>query len=310
MKTEIETKIIDGRKMREKILEGIKKEVSKLSFQPVFCDVLIGEDFASKQYVEMKAKIAEKVGMKFYKATFKEDLSPEVIIEEIKKIKEVPNISGVIIQLPLPERFNQYKKEILDSVPEELDVDCLGTKASKKFYNNTNDIGFPTALACLYILDSLFSGDTNQIDTIEEDGKTFSKENSKNNLKNKKIIVLGQGELVGKPVSALLRFRGLNPVILTSRTDNNEAIIKTADIIISGIGKGKYLKGNMIKKGAILIDAGTSESNGGIIGDIDMESMKGVAGFLSPVPGGVGPVTVGILLENVLKVAEKLELKK
>ena len=274
--------IIDGKKIRDEILADIKKEISSLSFQPVFCDVLVGDDPASKQYVEMKAKNAEKLGMKFHSANFNDTISPEVLVEEIKKLEFVPNICGIIIQLPLPKKFTD-RKIILDSVPTKLDVDCLGAIASEKFYKNENAIGFPTALACMALLDSL---------NVE--------------LKNKKIVVLGQGDLVGKPVTALLKFRGLNPEIIRSNTENKEAIIKQADIIISGMGHAKYITGDMIKTGAILIDAGTSESEGGIVGDVDLESVKDVASFVSPVPGGVGPVTGAMLLRNVLKVA-KLE---
>ena len=143
------------------------------------------------------------------------------------------------------------------------------------------------ALACVAILDSLNL-----------------------NLENKKIVVLGRGDLVGRPVTALLRFRGLEPVVIRSKTENKESLIKEADIIISGIGKGKYIRGNMIKKGMVLIDAGTSEGNSGIIGDVDLESVADVAGFVSPVPGGVGPVTVAMLLENVLYVAKSITKNK
>ena len=112
--------------------------------------------------------------------------------------------------------------------------------------------------------------------------------------------------LVGKPVTHLLLSRELSPEIVTSKTENKEKNIKEADVVISGIGQGKYITGEMIKKGAILIDAGTSEDCGAIVGDVDLESVKNVASFVSPVPGGVGPVTVAMLLNNVLTVAKKL----
>ena len=127
------------------------------------------------------------------------------------------------------------------------------------------------------------------------------------NLKGKIIAVLGQGELVGKPVSELLRYRGLTYLVIDNKTENKEYILQKADIIISGIGKGKYITGNMIKYGAVLIDVGTSESNAGISGDVDLESVKDVAGYVSPVPGGVGPVTVAMLLNNVLTVAKGIK---
>ena len=282
--------IIDGKKLSREILDKVKSEVSLLPFTPVFCDVLVGEDPASVQYVKMKAKTAEMVGMKFHNASFPSAITIVDLIKEIKVLNKVKNMCGIIVQLPLPEHID--RQLVLDSIDSNLDVDCLGTAASAKFYNNENVVGFPTALACMAILDSL-----------------------ELNFKNKKVVVLGQGLLVGKPVSALLRFRGLEPVVITSKTENKDMLIKAADIIISGIGKGKYITGSMIKKGTILIDAGTSESNGGppsgqgrasIVGDVDLESVKDVALYVSPVPGGVGPVTVAMLLNNVLQVAKNL----
>lgn len=205
---------------------------------------------------------------------------------------------GIIVQLPLPPGID--KQVVLDSIDPHLDVDCLGKVASEKFYNNYNsekDLGFPTALACMALLDSI------NLD-----------------LKKKIIVVMGQGALVGKPVSALLRNRGLIYQVMSSKTENKEYMLQQADVIISGIGKARYITGNMIKFGAILIDAGTSEEinndqnnnlgdKSSIIGDVDLESVKNVAGYVSPVPGGVGPVTVAMLLNNVLKVAKDISKK-
>lgn len=272
--------IIDGRKLKFEILDNVWKEVEALPFQPVFCDILVGEDLASRQYVEMKRKTAEGVGMKFYRADFPGSITTEELIQEIKKINEIENMCGVIVQLPLPVHIDRQK--VLDSIAPELDVDCLGKVASEKFYAGEGDMGYPTALACMALLDSL------NLD-----------------LKNKKITVLGQGTLVGKPVSALLRFRNLNHTAVTTKTENKEKIIKEADVIISGLGQGKYITGDMIKPGVVIIDAGTSEENGAIVGDVDLESVKDIAGFVTPTPGGVGPVTVALLLQNVLKVAKK-----
>lgn len=288
-------KIIDGKKLRDKILTKTKKEVAGLPFVPVFCDVLVGDDIASLQYVGMKAKKAESVGIKFHNANFPTSITTGELIKEIKILNKIPDMCGIIVQLPLPLHLD--KQAILDSIDPELDVDCLGTVRSEKFYNNyegENDLGFPTAVSCMALLDSLNL-----------------------NLKDKKIVVLGQGNLVGKPVVALLKFRGLNPIIIRSKTparnaygeavaggENKEQFIKEADVIISGMGKGKYITGDMIKAGAVLIDAGTSEDEGAIVGDVDFESVKDVAGYLTPTPGGVGPVTVAILLKNVLIVAK------
>lgn len=287
--------IIDGRKLRAEILEKIKKEVATLTFVPVFCDVLVGDDPASVQYVNMKARTAEIVGIHFHKAVFGASISTEDLVKEIKVLNKVKNMCGIIIQLPLPPSID--RKTILDSIDSRLDVDCLGSIASDKFYNNYNretDLGFPTALACMALLDSL---------DLE--------------LKGKIIIVLGQGELVGKPTAALLRSRGLIFQTVNKDTENKEYFLKQADIVISGMGKGRYITGNMIKPGAILIDAGTSEDTNknqsnnlrdrsGIVGDVDLESVRNVAGYATPTPGGVGPVTVAMLLNNVLTVAKSL----
>ena len=286
--------IVDGKKIRNEILEKVKQEVSALPFQPLFCDVLVGNDPASVQYVEMKGRMAEEVGIAFYRANFPQDISTEDLIQEIKKLNEVPHMCGIIIQLPLPEHID--RQATLDAIRPDLDVDCLGAVASEKFYTGEGELGYPTALACMAILDSL---------NLDLDPSTpFDKAQDRSLGASKKIVVQGQGLLVGKPVTALLRFRGLDPVILTSKSENKEKILKEADVIISGIGKGKYITGEMIKEGVVIIDAGTSESNGGIVGDVDLESVKGIAGFVSPVPGGVGPVTVAILLHNVLTVAQ------
>lgn len=272
--------IIDGRKLSKETLAKVKDEVATLGFQPVFCDVLVGEDPSSMQYVRMKGKTAESVGIKFHNADFPSTITTEELVKEIEVLNKIPNMCGIIIQLPLPESLD--KRRALDAIDDHLDVDCLGTTASDKFYRGQNEIGFPTAMACMAILDSL------NLD-----------------LTDKNIVVLGQGDLVGKPVTALLQFRGLKPIPIRRQTENKEALIKEADIIISGIGQGNHIKGDMIKKGVVLIDAGTSESNGGIVGDVDLESVKDVASFVSPVPGGVGPMTVATLLNNVLKVAKK-----
>lgn len=282
--------LIDGKKLGQEILSEVKDAVVALNFQPIFCDVLVGDDSASRQYVRMKAKTAERVGIHFHNAAYPASITTEELIKEIKKLNEIENMCGIIVQLPLPELLDA--RRVLDSIDPKLDVDCLGAIRSDKFYNGDFSLGFPTALACMAILDSLNL-----------------------NLKTKKITVVGQGSLVGKPVTKLLESRGLTVNIVTRKTENKEIIFKESDVVISGTGQGKLINGNMIKDGAILIDAGTSEAvsgspgaRRGIVGDVDLESVKGIAGFVSPVPGGVGPVTVAMLLRNVLTVA--MDLKK
>ncbi len=273
------TIIIDGRKIKENILENIKEEVSVLPFTPVFYDVVVGDDKTSALYVRIKSKNAISVGIKFRTIEFPNSITTEELIEKIDTFNKVPHLCGLIVQLPLPNHID--RKIILDAINPSIDVDCLGKEASEKFYNDIGEIKYPTAIACLNILDSL------NLD-----------------LTNKKIVVLGQGVLVGRPVAHLLRSEGLQIETINSKTDNTLDLIKNADVIISGIGQGKFITGEMIKKGVVIIDAGTSEENGAIIGDVDVDSVMNIASYITPSPGGVGPVTVAMLLKNVLKTAK------
>ena len=291
--TKILMQIIDGKKLQKEILAEVKIGVAALPFQPLFCDVLVGEDPVSMQYVKMKMRMAEEVGIHPHPAFFPDTISTEDLIKEIQILNKIPNMCGIIVQLPLPLSID--KRTVLDAIDPLLDVDCLGTVAGEKFYSGlTAGVGgFPAALASVAVLDSI------PLD-----------------LNNKNIVVLGQGELVGKPVAALLRFRGLQPSVINSKTparnathgvtdgENKEDLLKNADVIISGIGKGKYITGEMIKDGVVLIDAGTSEDGNAVVGDVDLDSVKDIASYVSPVPGGVGPVTVAMLLKNVLTVAQ------
>jgi len=274
------TQIIDGRKIKNDILTELEKEVMTLPFTPIFCDILVGDNKVSSKYVDIKAKNAQSIGIKFRRIEFPETVRIEEIVEEIENLNRVPHMCGIIVQLPLPNSINQ--SIVLDSILPSLDVDCLGRDASNDFYNNTGILGCPTALACVDILDSLNI-----------------------NLADKKIVVLGQGQLVGLPVTHLLRSRDLTVETINSNTLNANELLKNADIIISGIGKDNFITGDMIKNGVVIIDAGTSEEGGAIHGDVNLESVEGIASFVTPSPGGVGPVTVAMLLKNVLLIAKQ-----
>jgi methylenetetrahydrofolate dehydrogenase (NADP+)/methenyltetrahydrofolate cyclohydrolase len=271
--------IIDGRKIKGEILEELKDKVESLPFPPIFCDILVGEDTVSASYVRIKGRAAESVGIKFKTVNFPENTTTEEVVEEINNLNKVPHMCGIIVQLPLPSHIEV--QTVLDAISPTLDVDCLGSFNSQNFYSDKGGIGYPTALACMKLLDSL---------------------NLK--LEDKNIIVLGRGKLVGLPVTHLLESRVLKVTVINSKTENSESIIKEADVIISAIGKGKFITGDMVKEGVVIIDAGTSEENGSVVGDVNIESFQNKASFITPTPGGVGPVTVATLLENVLKVSQ------
>ncbi|MBI5530328.1 MAG: bifunctional 5,10-methylenetetrahydrofolate dehydrogenase/5,10-methenyltetrahydrofolate cyclohydrolase [Candidatus Doudnabacteria bacterium] len=270
--------IIDGKKIAAEILSSVKEQVKALPFVPIFCDVLVGEDPSSTQYVRMKAKTADDIGIKFLQANFPESISTEELVNEIQALNKTPGLCGLIVQLPLPKHI--ATQQILDAIDPSIDVDCTGTANSGLFYNNQSKLEFPTAKAVMAVLNST--------------GLDFS---------GKQFLVIGQGKLVGLPVTKLLKNRGWEVLVADSKTENLASAIKEVDVIISAAGQPGLIKGSAIKPGAIIIDAGTSEQDGGIVGDVDSQSVEPIAGMLAPVPGGVGPVTVACLLENVFQVA-------
>lgn len=275
--------LIDGRKIRDEILASLKTRVAGLPFTPVFCDVLVGDSTVSAQYVRMKEKIAEGLGIATHHAVFPADISTDALIAEIEKISAIPHMAGLIVQLPLPETVD--RERVLNAVPVSMDVDATGHEASTRFYSGDPVFIFPTAAASVAVLDS------QGID-----------------LSDKKIAVVGQGMLVGKPVTHLLKSRGLDVVAVDKHTENPEEIFASSDVIITAVGKAGLIHGPALKQGVVIVDAGTSESGGGIVGDVDRESVEPIAGALSPVPGGVGPVTVAMLMQNVVISAERMNI--
>lgn len=273
--------IIDGRKIRDEILSGLKARVAALPFAPVFCDILVGNDPASRQYVDMKDRVAESLGIEAYGAQFPEEITTEELVDELAKIAALPNMAGLIIQLPMPEHIDV--RTVLDAVPLAFDVDALSTEASDLFYVDAPVFVFPTAAAVLAVLDSL---DVPLLDMS--------------------VAMVGNGMLVGRPVAHMLQSRGVSVDVVDSSTEDSGDVIRGADIVISATGQAGLITGDMLKEAAIVIDAGTSESGGGIAGDIDRASVEKVASVLSPVPGGVGPVTVAMLMHNVVLSAERL----
>jgi len=271
--------IIDGKKIAEEILLRVKTETASLPNRPVFCDVLVGEDAVSRSYVNIKGRKAAEVGMDFLPVFLPAGTSQKELEEKITELNSTPNLCGLIIQLPLPPGLQE--KPVLNAVLPENDVDCMGAENQSLFYAGKPRFLLPTAAAIMEIFKIL---------NIE---------------KNKAVVVIGQGELVGRPVAFLLRQQGHQVSTADRKVLDLKALCLSADVIISAVGSPNLVRGDMVKPGAVVIDAGTSESGGGIVGDVETESVGKVAGFLTPVPGGVGPVTVAMLLSNVLLSAKQ-----
>lgn len=271
--------LIAGNKIANEIYKSFPDRLERLGFKPVLADIIVGDDPVALSYVNIKNRTAQKKGLAFHTEQMPADATTAEVQEAIMRVQTSPNVRGLIVQLPLPEHMKQT--EALTPLDPRVDVDCIGPKMSELFYQGQSPWLPPTAGAILAMLESL----------------PFD-------YKSMKIAVVGQGELVGRPVTYLLEKAGCKLVTATKADHDLKHIIEDASIVISGTGNGGLIVGEMLKPGAVVIDAGTSESGGGIVGDADRESVEKVAGMLSPVPGGVGPVTVAKLLENVLISAE------
>lgn len=271
--------ILDGKKMSQTILADLKERVAKLDFVPVFVDVLVGDDPVSLQYIQMKEKRARDIGVAVHRVSVSGDATTEEVITEMQKALENQDVCGAIVQLPLPQHVDTAA--VLDAVPSHIDVDLLGKESGENFYNNTAVMAFPAANAAFMLLQ-----------TVEHEPSDST------------ALVVGQGVLVGKPVTHMLREAGYTVETASRSNPVTAEMLERADIIISATGVPNIITAENLKSGVIVIDAGTSESDGGIIGDVDSASVADKAAYLAPVPGGVGPMTVALLLENVVRIAE------
>jgi methylenetetrahydrofolate dehydrogenase (NADP+)/methenyltetrahydrofolate cyclohydrolase len=271
--------LIDGRAIAHELNLNTKRRIEQLSYRPLLVDIVIGNDPVSLSYVKIKQKRALEIGLAFQLHHLSSQVTTQEVIFKITELSVREELCGLIIQLPLPPHLDT--KQIVNAIPQKVDVDLLSSLSSEKFYKNESLLIPPTAGAILQILDSL-----------PEDWHS------------KKFLVLGQGELVGKPVTHLLKKRGYDVSVADSATTGVNEMLLAADCVISGVGQPGLVTGDKLKHGVIVIDAGTAETGGAIVGDVDQDSVKAKAKFLTPVPGGVGPITVAKLLENVLLVAE------
>lgn len=272
--------LLDGKKLSQKILDEVKYDVEKLGEKLRLGIAVAGKDPIIEKFIAQKKKAAKSVGIDVRVYPFDQAISTNELRKRLVEIVHEEKNTGVIIQLPLPAQIStQY---ILNSIPPEKDTDVLSSRAIGNFATGRNRIMPPVAGAVKAF--------------FEEYGIDY---------KNKYVVILGAGNLVGKPVALWLLNEKAMFSVVRSSTENPKEILWQADIIISGIGKPKFITGDMIKADAIVIDAGTSESEGKIVGDVDFESVSQKAAYITPVPGGVGPVTVAVLFKNLVTLAQK-----
>ena len=267
-------KIIDGRRISKDIFQNYKKIIEKNRLKIEMSVILVGNNKVSLSYISQKKRACNTVGISFSLYKFPETIKEVDLIREVSLISK--NSSGLIVQLPLPKKINTQK--VLDSVPQKKDIDLLSTLSLGKFYSGDFLILPPVVSAISQII---------------------KKEKLK--IKGVYVVIIGSGKLVGKPLMIWLASQGATISVLNKKTKNISEFTKRADIIISGAGKVNLIKGDMIKRGAILIDAGSSIEKGSIKGDVHIESVKKRAGLVSLVPGGIGPITTACLIKNLVE---------
>ncbi len=274
--------IIDGKKTAEKYTEALKKEIEKLPEKPCLAVVLVGEDVASKIYVNNKNKKAQKLGMKSVVVNLPKTTSEEELLKKIDELNKDESVSAILVQLPLPEQINANK--IIDAIDIKKDVDGFKPENIGKIAQNQEPFAYPcTPLGIVKLL-----------------------EEYKIDLEGKNVVVIGRSNIVGKPLALMLMNKNATVTLTHSKTKNLKNITSCADILVCATGNPKMVKPDWVKEGAVVIDVGIRRGEDNkLTGDVDYEAVKDKCSFITPVPGGVGPMTIAMLMYNTVMLAQK-----
>lgn len=275
--------IIDGKTLANKIKEELKNEVSELKnkgIKPCLAVLLVGENKASQKYVSYKEKACNELGIESQVYKLPENTNESVLTNIINELNENPKVNGILVQLPLPRHLAEQK--VLQKIDPFKDVD-----------------GFtPYCLGRLLIDNPLFIPCTPK-------GVLRMIDEYKITLEGKNAVVIGRSIIVGKPLSLILLRRNATVTICHSKTREIQEITKKADILCVAIGKERFIKASMVKEGAVVIDIGINvTASGKVVGDVDFDAVKEKASYITPVPGGVGPMTIAMLIENTIYAAK------
>lgn len=268
--------ILDGKKLKEEIINSLKISVDKLASKPTLCVIQVGDNEASNVYINQKKKMCENIGYNFIHEKYEESISEEELINNINKFNSDTNINGILVQMPLPENINP--KNVQNAVLKEKDVDGLNDDNIIDLINNKEGLYPCTACGVIDLLNKY---------EIPIEGSN--------------VVIVGRSMLVGTPLFHMLENKNATVTLCHSKTKNLSEITKNADILISATGKINLIKEGMLKQDAVIIDVGISRENGKLHGDVDFDSVYKKVKFITPVPGGVGPMTIASLAKNVLK---------
>jgi len=276
--------IIDGKAIAAKIKAEIKKEAeaykNERGIPPKLSVILVGDNPASQAYVRGKERACAEVGIASETLRFPSNTEEKRLVKEVERLNKDKTVHGILVQLPLPQGIDAHN--VLETVSVEKDVDGLHPYNMGKLFKNENPMFIPCT-------------PQGAIELILSTGAE---------IRGKKAVIIGRSNLVGKPTSMLLLYRHATVTICHTRTVNLPDITREADILVAAAGRPRTITKDMVKPGAIVIDVGISRTDSGLVGDVDFEDVKDRAGFITPVPKGVGPMTVAMLLKNTLKAAQ------
>lgn len=276
--------IIDGKAIAFSLRKQIASDVASLSFQPGLAVILVGDDPASQVYVTNKVKACHAAGIRSFESRLPSKATQAEVAAEIKAFNDNPLVHGILVQLPVPPHLDGHK--LIQAIAPEKDVDGLTVSNAGKLFLGIQDGLIPCTPQGSLIL----------IKTVLD------------NLAGLHAVVIGRSNLFGKPMSQLLLQENCTVTMAHSRTKNLETICRSADILVVAAGRTKMVKASWIKPGACVIDVGINrDENGKLCGDVDFEAASQIAGSITPVPGGVGPMTITCLLANTLKTAKETQ---
>ena len=265
---------IDGRDLKERKLNDLKFKLDNLGSQLGLAVLQVGEDEASKVYIRQKENAANSLGYTYIHKHFPSDVTQEEVINEIELLNNNDRIDGIIVQMPLPKHLNE--SDIQNTIDPLKDVDGLTYVNAGKLVQNVPGLIPCTPKGIIDILDNYEIG-----------------------IEGANVVVIGRSILVGKPIATLLTNRNATVVLTHSKTKDLASITRNADIIIAAVGKANFVTEDMVKDGAVVIDVGINRLDGKLCGDVDYNYVKDKCSYITPVPGGVGPMTVYELMNNV-----------
>ncbi len=280
------SKIIDGKKIAQELKEKIADEVSSLSRKPGLAVVLVGDDPASQIYVNSKEEACQEVGFYSQKVVMPVKTTQEELIRQIERLNQDKKIDGILVQMPLPSHLDE--KTTILAIDPKKDVDCFHPINLGELVLQKKSLPMNQLLASCTPKGIMRLIHSTQVELV-----------------GKKVVVIGRSHLVGKPVALLLLAENATVKICHSKTVNLADECESADILVAAVGVPRLITAEMVKPGAVVIDVGINRVGDRLVGDVDYKEVSKVAGFITPVPGGVGPMTIASLLENTLILAKR-----